>query len=345
MYNNKEVFDRIIQKQLTGRSVVDDPSYIGNLYDTLSGNYSYKLFQIIDNKLFVKSKDYPLFEGRFEGVKAHILKLLSKYTFPDMEFVYFDGDSLNSDDKLILQSASCRETSKSILLPDWSFQFWPETYLFDYGSDLNKILDRSRSIGIDIDGWRSKDSVVFMRASMNNRYREEYLNDGNDIFLDTKHVQLLNVPPGVPNFDITSGIDRSENSKYKFLLHLNGGLDADYSSGFRFRLACCSLVFYATNSKQREWWTDDEIFKEGEHYIQVTSKSDLRDKFNYYMDNEIEAHRIARCGFDFVEKYLHPDSVELYYKEMLLNYSGLIKYKVELSHGSIRIESYRKNMI
>lgn len=344
---NRDVFVNIIEKSLRGRDPILDKSYIKKLYERYSDNYNFKLFQILGNKLYVRSKEYPQFEGRFEGVKAHILKILSKHNLPDMEFVYYDGDGLNTSD-LILQSASCNESSNGILLPDWSFQFWPETYLFDYGSDLNKILEAAEKIGTDIEGWRSKSSVVFMRASMNNSYRIQYLGDSSDTFLDTRHIPFKSsyVPPGVPNFDINNpnginGVERCENSKYKFLLHLNGGLDSDYSSGLRFRLACCSLVFYATNSRQKEWWMDPDIFKEGVHYIHVTSKEDLRNKFKYFMENEKEAHRIAKSGFEFVKKYLMSENVELYYKETLMKYSNLLKYKVELDPSSLLIETYK----
>jgi hypothetical protein len=347
--DNKKIFDEIIRKQLSDRKDVYDESYVKSLYERYSPEYNFKLFQIIGNKLYVKSKEYPLFEGRFEGVKAHILKILSKYDMPDMEFVYFDGDGLNTED-LILQSASCKEITNAILLPDWSFQFWPETYLFDYGKDLNKIIDAAETVGTDINGWRSKKSIVFLRGSMNNPYREQYLNHDNESFLDTKHIPFKSqhVPPGIPNFDINNpngvnGVERCENTKYKFLLHLNGGMDTDYSSGLRFRLACCSLVFYATNSRQREWWNSPDIFKNGEHYVHVTSKDDLRNKFNYFLEKEGEAHKIARNGFDFVKKYLLPESVELYYKNTLLKYSNLLKYKIELLPGAELIETYKNN--
>ena len=349
MISEKEMFNRIISKQLEDKNLIYDKSYISNLYERNSAEYSFKLFQIIDNKLYVRSNKFPSFEGRFEGVKAHLLKILDKYKLPDMEFVYFDGDGINTSD-IILQSASCRESTNSILLPDWSFQFWPETYLFDYASDMDEIINEAERIGTDINGWRNKRDVVFLRASMNNSYREQYLNRGNDTFLDTGHIPFKSqyVPPGVPNFDIsnpngTNGVERRENAKYKFLLHLNGGLDTDYSSGFRFRLACCSLVFYATNSKQREWWNDPEFFKDGEHYIHVTNKNDLRNKFEYYISNETEAHRIAKNGFNFVKKYLSPENVELYYKEVLIRYSDLLKYRVDLSPGAVRIETYRRS--
>ena len=349
MIDKKEMFDIIISKQLADKKQIHEKSYISDLYDRYSYEYSFKLFQIIENKLYVRSKKFPEFEGRFEGVKAHILKILDKYKLPDMEFVYFDGDGLNTND-LILQSASCNESNNAILVPDWSFQFWPETYLFDYGTDLDKIIKAAEEIGTDIKGWRTKADVVFLRGSMNNLYREQYLNRGNDAFLDTRHIphKSSHVPPGIPNFDISNpnginGIERSENSKYKFLLHLNGGLDTDYSSGLRFRLACCSLVFYATNSKQREWWNDSDFFKDGEHYIHVTNKEDLKNKFEYFISNENEALRIAKNGFDFVKKYLSPENVELYYKELLIRYSNLLKYRVELSPEAVHIEMYRRS--
>ncbi len=109
MNGEKEMFDRIISKQIGDKPQIYEKSYIRDLYDRYSHEYSFKLFQIIENKLYVKSNNFPKFEGRFEGVKAHILKLLHKYKLPDMEFVYFDGDGINTND-IILQSASCRES-------------------------------------------------------------------------------------------------------------------------------------------------------------------------------------------------------------------------------------------
>lgn len=335
-------FDNIIEKQFLERNPIEDEFYIKNLYDRNAHDYSFKLFQIIGNKLYVKSNSFPEFETRFEAAKANILKLLDKYVFPDLEFVYFDGDSLNTHE-LILVSTSSREDTNSILLPDFTFQFWPETHLFDYPSEMDKILNSAESIGLDLDGWRSKKSCVFYRGSMNNAYREQYLSRGEH-FLNTRSVLGSEASPGTPNFKIdgTNGCARWDKANYKFLLHLNGGQDTDYSSAFKFNLACCSLVFYATNSKQKEWWQNPEIFREGEHYVQVNSREDLRNKFNYFLTSEGEALRIARAGFDFVKKNLTAEKVEEYYRDLLLKHSSLLRYKIELAPGAIRVENYSK---
>lgn len=85
------------------------------------------------------------------------------------------------------------------------------------------------------------------------------------------------------------------------------------------------------------------FFKDGEHYIHVTNKEDLKNKFEYFISNENEALRIAKNGFDFVKKYLSPENVELYYKELLIRYSNLLKYRVELSPEAVHIEMYRRS--
>ena len=338
------MFDRIIEKQFSNRDTIVNKDFINSIYEKNKNDYSYKLFQILDNKLYVKSNIFPEYETRFETAKSGILGLLSKYKLPDMEFVYFDGDSLNTEDPILI-STSTKKNNSAILVPDFVFQFWPETHLFDYSTDLFKILRSAENIGINMDGWRSKSDKIFYRGSLNNPYRERY--SLNNSFMDTKSVVGFHAEPGNPNFNINEneGCRREDKAKNKFLLHLNGGLDNDYSSAFRFNLACCSLVFYATQAEQKEWWQDPEIFKENEHYIKVTNVEELKHVHDYFLKEEEEAFKIAKSGYDFVYKYLLPESVEIYYRDLLIRYSKILNYKIELAEGSIQIENYIKKPI
>ena len=51
MIDKKEMFDIIISKQLEDKKQINEKSYIRDLYDRYSYEYSFKLFQIIENKL------------------------------------------------------------------------------------------------------------------------------------------------------------------------------------------------------------------------------------------------------------------------------------------------------
>lgn len=305
---------------------------------------AYKLYQIIDNKLYVTFDEMFDYESRLEGNKCLLLDLLKKYQIPDIEFIHYDEDSLNTELPILVPG--CESTRNQLLVPDFMFKWMPEADLFDHHEEMTKVFFAAERTGKNFDTWRQRREQVFYRGSLNNPYRGNYGQLDGGIF-DLKHVQCHDAPRGLPNYTIgvtPYACTREEKANYKYLVHLNGGLDEAISGAFRFALACKSLVFYCTSNPYQEWWQHDSVFRDGEHYVRVTSPSDLINKVNYYKQNEEESYKIACNSYEFSKNFLSRDAMQHYYYIFLCEYSKKTSYKVTPHPESKLVASHKKRI-
>lgn len=339
----KEKYNTFAEEYSNSIADINNSNIFDNLLKKYENNYEYKFFQIKDNFLYLITPQIYQNETRMEGVKCHLLNLLKKYKIPDTEFMYFDGDALNTDEPIII-STSCQYSKKSILVPDFMFKFSPNSNLFDYTKDTQSILNAAKNEGIEFDKWRNKINKIFYRGSANNNYRKMYIGLNKNIF-DVKHVNTFAAPIGHPNYnphETPNACTREYKTKFKYLLQLNGHIDSAYSSSFRFNLACCSLIFYASQNPYKEWWIHDLIFKNGIHYIGVSSPNELEKAYEYFENNQEKAFEIAKNGYDFFKKWLNSESVEYFYYKLLLEYSKKLKYNISIRQGAKLITNYKK---
>ena len=347
MICDKEViflFNELAEEYTRNIPVIKEINFVKKIFEKYKENYSYKLFQIKNNKLYLVCNEIFENETRLEAAKSQILNLLNEYNLPDMEFIYFDGDELSTQE-LILVSTSCASEENQILIPDFMFEFSPNCNLFNYEKDLEKIINKANENGTIFEKWIKRSEKVFYRGSLNSNYRKSYGILHDDLNFDFKHVSTLNADIGFPNFIISetyNSCSREYKSNFKYQLHLNGHEDCAYSSAFRFALACCSLVFYATEKPYKEWWMNEKIFKNYKHYIKVSSPQELIKKYEYFLQNNLESFNIALNGFNFVLKYLKKEHIRYYYYRILCEYSKNIKYKIELHPSAKLITSYKK---
>ncbi len=343
IFEVKEKYDKLSAEYADSIKEIESENTFNILLDKYKGNYEYKFFQIKDNNLYLITPQIYQNETRLEAVKCHYLNLLKKYKLPDMEFMYFDGDVLNTDEPIMV-STSCEYSKKQLLSPDWMFQFSPNSNLFDYKKDTESILHEAKNNGIDFVKWKNKNNKVFYRGSANNNYRSKYTNLDETIF-DIKHVQSFVAPIGHPNYDphqTKNACTREFKTKFKYLLQLNGHEDSAYSNSFRFNLACCSLIFYATQNPCKEWWIHEDIFKNGKHFIHVSTPHELKQAYEYFENNQENAFEIASNGYSFFKTYLNSESVEYFYYKLLLEYSKKLKYNINLRQDAKLITSYEK---
>jgi len=335
-------YTNLVKNTIDRLPVVNNVNYIKDLFENYKNNHEYKLFQIKNNQLYCVSNQSISGEIRLEGSKAHLLKILKNYNLPDMEFILFDGDSLNTEEPIIV-STSCQKNNNQLLVPDWMFQFSPNSNLFDYKKDMESIYAAAHENGTTLESWKKRINKIFYRGSLNNNYRGAYANLNNDSIFDIKHVPLLNVPTGQPNYIIgvsSNACSREYKAKFKYQLHLNGHEDSAYSTALRFGLACCSLMLYGTNNPYKEWWIDDSIFDINKLCVIVSSPQQLLEAYNYYENNQEEAYIIAHNGFNFVQKYLSIDHVQYYYYNLLLEYSKKFNYDITLHSDAQLITTY-----
>jgi hypothetical protein len=339
----KEKYDKLSAEYADSIKEIESENTFNVLLEKYKGNYDYKFFQIKNNNFYLITPQIYKMEPRLEAVKCHYLNLLKKYKLPDMEFMYFDGDVLNTNEPIIV-STSCIYLNKQILAPDFMFQFSPNVNLFNYKKDTESIISEAKNNGIDFDTWKNKNNKIFYRGSANNYYRRKYLNLDKNIS-DIKNVNSFVAPIGHPNYDPHQTKDactREFKTKFKYLLHLNGHEDSAYSSAFRFNLACCSLVFYATQNFCKEWWFHEDIFKNEKHFIHVSTPQELKQAYKYFENNQEKAFEIANNGYNFFKTYLNSESVEYFYYKLLLEYSKKLKYNINPRQDAKLITSYEK---
>jgi hypothetical protein len=339
----KKTYNNLAKNYVNNLEYINFKNVVDNLLNNYKKNYDYKFFQIKDNNLYLITEQPYSNEIRLEAAKCHLLNILKKYKLPDMEFIYFDGDSLDTKDP-VLVSTSCSFSQKQILIPDFMFKFSPNVNMFDYFEESNKILFHAKENGIVIEKWKNRINKIFYRGSVNTKYRKNYLNLDKNIF-DVEHVNAEHGLVGKPNYNPNKTLNsctREYKTKFKYLLQLNGHEDTAYSSSFRFNLACCSLVFYASNNPQKEWWMDDSIFKHGIHYVGVNNLNELNQAYRYFESNQEKAFEIAKNGYDFFKKWLNSESVEYFYYKLLLEYSKKLKYNINLRQDAKLITSYEK---
>ena len=339
----KEKFDKFAIEYANTIKEIQSENIFNSLLEKYKENYEYKFFQIKDNNLYIVTEQIYQNETRLEAAKCHFLNLLKNYKLPDMEFMYFDGDALNTDEPIMV-STSCQYSRKQLLSPDFMFQFSPNSNLFDYKKDTNSILSEAKNNGIKFDKWKNKNNKVFYRGSANNMYRSKYTKLDKNIF-DIKHVNTFVAPIGHPNYDphqTKNACTREFKTKFKYLLQLNGHEDTAYSSSFRFNLASCSLIFYATQNFHKEWWMHEDIFQNGKHFIGISNPQELKQAYEYFENHQEKAFEIAKNGYDFFKTWLNNESVEYFYYKLLLEYSKKLMYNINLRQGAQLITSYEK---
>jgi len=345
-YDVKEKFNKFAIEYTNTIKEIQSENIFNSLLEKYKGNYEYKFFQIKDNNLYIVTEQIYQNETRLEAAKCHFLNLLKNYKLPDMEFMYFDGDVLDTDEPIMV-STSCQYSRKQFIGPDFMFQFSPNSNLFDYRKDTELILTQAIKEGIEFNKWVNRNNKVFYRGSANNQYRSSYTN--LDKFIqnkfDIKHVNSFVAPIGHPNYNPNTTLNacsRDYKTKFKYLLQLNGHEDLAYSSSFRFNLACCSLIFYATRNPQKEWWMHEDIFQNGTHYIGVSDSKQLYQAYEYFENHQEKAFEIAKNGYDFFKTWLNSESVEYFYYKLLLAYSKKLKYNINLRQDAKLITSYEK---
>lgn len=322
------------------------PSFASDFYNRHAADASIKLYQIKNNQLFLTYNDpFPEYETRIAGSNSHLLGILKNYQMPDMEFIYCDQDSLNTNMPIFVPG--CSAERQQLLCPDFMFKINPECHLNDHDSDIKKVFDHAEMLG-DRDSWMQRENKIVYRGSLNNTYRGSYGRlDGWKDICDFKHIVCHSAPRGMPNYTIgltPHAMTREEKTKYKYQLHLNGHEDSAISGAFRYALACKSLVFYGTSSPYQEWWQHNLIFRENEHYVRANSPHHLTEILEYFVHHQDHAFKIACESFEFAKEYFTGEATELYYASLLQEYAKRNPHPFELHSEARRVTSYKKRI-
>ena len=222
-----------------------------------------------------------------------------------------------------------------ILYPAWAF--WAGGPAIDtFPTGIGRWDQLSRKI-IDNQGtWQSKKSIVFFRGSRTSEERDPL------ILLSRKH-------PGVIDAQYTKNqawrskkdtlgqepapiVPFEEHCKYKYLVNLRG-----VAASFRLNhLFLCNSVVLNVESDMVEFFY--HALKPWVHYVPIRGDlGDLLDKVAFLKENDHIAQEIANRGFEFIKNHLTNDLVAAYWKNLVVSYSRLLKYKVQPKKGLTQV--------
>lgn len=323
--NNEEYWDKIVKKILP-KSI--NIQYILNI----KKNPQTIFVQIYNNEIYLLN---PLIEERHFMIINQLKDCLKKYKIDNTIFAYNTMDQYyNLNDYIFTHSLVDNSKSNHILAPCFTFDSYPEQMsnnFIKYASTYESLLSSSEYYSKSLTNWNEKkNNVVFVGSLTDNNYRIHNTNFSNNFSNN------FIVKPIVKNLSADSGnnfISREELIKYKYLLHLNGNGGA-YASRLKYLLLTNSLVFYITKYKDtnllhREFWMCGDDFDN--LIIFCDDIDNCEKKIKYYYNNSETAYNLCKNINNFCKKRLSKDSILLYWKILLNNYTSKITDKTYLN--------------
>lgn len=110
------------------------------------------------------------------------------------------------------------------------------------------------------------------------------------------------------------------------------------AASFRFKhlFLCDSVVFHVGN-EWLEFFYD--ALKPWVHYIPVRQDlSDARELIEFAQENDSVVREIARRGREFIKQHLRMDDIYCYWRELIIEYTKLLKFKPKLNKNYSQIK-------
>lgn len=145
-----------------------------------------------------------------------------------------------------------------------------------------------------------------------NRSQKFVKDDSRGWFVRDEKGNYTNV--GIGGKYISYKLSPKEQSKYKYIVHVDGHVSA-FRLSLELSMGCVILL---VDSPWKIWYRD--LLKEGEHYVSVKEDlSDLIEKIKWCRDNDSQCETIANNARIFFNTYLQKDGVMDYMQKTLVN--------------------------
>lgn len=296
-------------------------------------------YQVINHKLY--RSDDPMFPARSHGVEYFLLKIIKD--LPDTEFILNTMDWPQTQKwtkKLPVFSFSKVAAEHSdIMYPAWTFweggpAVWPiyPNGLGRWDQQLKAIPKAAKKWP-----WNKKLKKAFFRGSRTSPERDPL------VLLSRKEPELVDASytknQGWKSDKDTLGakpateISLEDHCEFKYLFNFRG-----VAASFRFKhLFLCDSLVYHVDEKWLEFFYT--AMKPWVHYIPVSSDlKEAKKLIQFAIENDDIAKAIARRGRKFILEHLRMSDVTCYWKELLTEYTKLLKYKPTLNKKLARIQ-------
>jgi len=169
--------------------------------------------------------------------------------------------------------------------------------------------------GIDV--YKRDDRGGYLLDTSKKYYRLDkrigkYIEDPRGWYVLNSKGNYTNV--GIGGKYISYKLSPKEQSKYKYIVHVDGHVSA-FRLSLELSMGCVILL---VDSPWKIWYRD--LLKEGEHYVSVKSDlSDLIEKIKWCRANDAKCEEIAKNARVFFNTYLQKDGVLDYMQKILVN--------------------------
>lgn len=140
-------------------------------------------------------------------------------------------------------------------------------------------------------------------------------------------------------FDLVSFLSPKEQSKYKYIIHLDG-----HTAAFRLsiEMSMCSVILLQT-SKWKSWYRD--LLIPYVHFVPIKEDlSDLIDQIKWCKENDSECEKIANNSLKFFNKYLCKEAILDYVQKTFVDIKeeiGIYLYNVRKPLDFLIDEEYK----
>lgn len=289
--------------------------------------------EVPDIELFINKRDYPLITKREFEPYEHIFDTENYPLISHNYNTYLPVLSMVTTDKHSDIPFPTHEDWARVSTQEDRKFFYPDCrdYNYDFSTKWSEKIPTavfrgaSTGCGVTIDtNPRLKASFLSKSSPVENGYK--LLDAGITKWnlrprklMGNKYLQIIE--PSKIGLDLVGGLSPEEQSKYKYILNIDGHVTA-----FRLSLELSmGSVIFIVESKYRIWYM--RYLKPGVHYIQVKSDlSDLYDKIKWCRQNDKECEKIAKNAKEFYDKYLT--------KNGILDYLQYLFIKIKKTTGT-----------
>lgn len=343
--HDRSIFNRQIHIDLSywKNQPIDDIQKQLNNIETIAKTHRLTLYQIINHRLYRQTDDQLIFPARNYGIEHFLLNIID--TLPDMEFLLntYDWPQNQNNIPIFSFSKSLLSHDTDILYPAWSFWDGGPALGSVYPTGIGRwdIMRQTLNKARQTIPWSKKESRGFFRGSRTSSERDPLvlLSRSHPELLDAQYTknQAWKSDEDTLGYPPASELKHEEFCQFKYLFNFRG-----VAASFRLRhlFLCGSLVLHVGSDWIEFFYNRLEPWY---HYIPI--KTDLHDVEKillFVQNNDRLAGKIARQGRDFIWNYLTMENVELYWKELLLEYHQLFLNQKSIVKKSNLIQVHRR---
>ena len=300
-------------------------------------------YQVIDHRLYRQTEDQLIFAARNNGIEHFLLNIID--ALPNMEFLVntYDWPHSQPDIPILSFSKALASGDTDILYPAWAFWDGGPALGSVYPTGIGRwdVMRQTLNKARQQTPWSKKESRGFFRGSRTSSERDPLvlLSRARPDLLDAQYTknQAWKSDADTLGYPPAGELKHEAFCQYKYLFNFRG-----VAASFRLRhLFLCGSVVFHVGADWIEFFYDR--LEPWFHYIPLsTNLNDVEDLLLFVQNNDHVVAKIARQGRDFIWDHLTMENVELYWKEVLLEYARIFASPEPLVRKTDLVQVHRR---